>query len=106
MSSSLPLARQYPRGRRPPHPEVLASLKRLKRGVMPRAMNAPASWDSVEKGWVGPVKDQGQCGSCWDFSGTGICEIAGNVASVGGGPNSFVLSEQYTLDCYGNGGCN
>jgi len=25
---------------------------------------------------------------------------------IGGGPNTFILSEQYTLSCYQNGGCN
>lgn len=62
-------------------------------------------FDSRHFGWVGPVKNQGQCGSCWDFSGTGIVEIAYNKAGVGGGPNSFILSEQYTLSCGRNGGC-
>lgn len=62
-------------------------------------------WDSRAHGWVGPVKNQGQCGSCWDFSGTGIVEIAYNKAGVGGGPDRFILSEQYTLSCGKNGGC-
>ena len=44
--------------------------------------------------------------SCWDFSGTGTVEIAYNKAGIGGGPNTFILSEQYTLDCGNNGGCN
>src|SRR5271157_5046685 len=65
----------------------------------------PSQWDSVSLGWVGPVKDQGNCGSCWDFSGTGVIEIAYNKASIGGGPNEFILSEEYTLDCGSNGGC-
>lgn len=65
----------------------------------------PATWDSRTLGWVGPVKDQGNCGSCWDHSGTGIIEIAYNKAGVGGGPNSMILSEEYTLSCYRNGGC-
>jgi C1A family cysteine protease len=86
---------------------VLAALKRLKRNVRPITLGSlPASWDSVAMGYVGPVKNQGGCGSCWNFSGTGICEIAGNVAGIGGGPNSFILAEQYTMDCYGSGGCN
>jgi C1A family cysteine protease len=71
---------------------------------LPRAL--AASWDSRTLGWVGPVKDQGQCGSCWDFSGTGVVEIAYNKAGIGGGAGTFVLSEEYTLDCGQNGGCN
>lgn len=65
----------------------------------------PSSFDAVAMGWVGPVKNQGQCGSCWDFSGTGVVEIAYNKAGVGGGPNTFILSEEYTLSCGRNGGC-
>jgi C1A family cysteine protease len=69
------------------------------------AIPPPAQWDSRAHNWVGPIKDQEQCGSCWDFSGTGIVEIAYNKAGVGGGPGTFILSEQYTLSCYHNGGC-
>lgn len=65
----------------------------------------PSSWDSCAKGWVGPIKDQASCGSCWDYSGTGTVEIAYNVAGAGGGPDKLILSEQYTLDCGRNGGC-
>jgi hypothetical protein len=65
----------------------------------------PTSWDSRTHGWVGPIKNQAQCGSCWDFSGTGVCEVAYNKAGVGGGPTVFVLSEEYSLDCGQNGGC-
>lgn len=71
-----------------------------------RQLPLPAAWDSRALGWVGPIKDQSNCGSCWDFSGTGVVEIAFNKAGVGGGPNEFILSEQYTLGCGRNGGCN
>jgi C1A family cysteine protease len=71
-----------------------------------KARPAPSNWDSRTHSIVGPVKDQGECGSCWDFSGTGIIEIAFNKAGVGGGPKHFILSEEYSLSCYRSGRCN
>ena len=96
------------RGRREPKNLLhLIRLSHLRHGAMLQALPRvpPTSWDSRTHGWVGPIKNQAQCGSCWDFSGTGVCEVAYNKAGVGGGPTVFVLSEEYSLDCGQNGGC-
>jgi len=66
----------------------------------------PASVDWTLYGYVTPVKDQGQCGSCWAFAATGALECT--YAKRWGAKYLTSLSEQQLVDCtttYGNYAC-
>jgi C1A family cysteine protease len=107
-----PKAKKAPfkRGRGRIAPKNLQALRALARLRHPNLIrNLPnataASYDSRTLGIVPPIEDQGQCGSCWDFSGTEVVEVALIKAGYGKADGSFALSQQYTLDCGQNGGC-
>jgi C1A family cysteine protease len=64
---------------------------------------APTTFDWRTKGATTPVKDQGQCGSCWAFSATENIESVWQIA----GNNLPTLGPQQIVDCdKANYGCS
>lgn len=67
----------------------------------------PTAFDCRDKGWVLPVGDQGNCGSCYLYS-----TIYGTLTSTfvragyGKADGSFVMSVQFGMDCHDFGDCN
>ena len=86
-------------GEYPSH--VRAILDTLRPDPADLARDYPAVWDWRDMEGVTPVKNQGSCGSCWDFAATGATE--GNLRVREG--VVLDLSEQQGLDCndYGSG---
>ena len=56
---------------------------------------APDSWNWIDQGVLGPIKDQGYCGSCWAFSTMGNIEALNTMKTK----EYIALSEQQLVDC-------
>jgi len=66
----------------------------------------PDSVDWRTKGVVGPVENEGECGSCWAFV---TSESIASACAIKSGKPLVLLSVQQIIDCsgdYGNEGCN
>ncbi|CAL2251950.1 unnamed protein product [Prunus armeniaca] len=57
--------------------------------------DAPPSVDWREKGAVTPIKDQGKCGCCWEFSAVAATEGVNQLRTG----NLIPLSDQELVDC-------
>ncbi|KAG8064015.1 hypothetical protein GUJ93_ZPchr0004g39216 [Zizania palustris] len=80
--------------RRGSPPELAAGSEPHEAPILPTD-GLPTDFDWREHGAVGPVKDQGSCGSCWSFSTSGALEGAHYLATG----KLEVLSEQQMVDC-------
>jgi cathepsin F len=74
--------------------------------LKPKNIEAPNVFDWRDNGAVTPVKDQGQCGSCWAFSVTENVESMW-ILSKKSDNKTLRLSEQQVVDCdTSDGGCD
>ncbi|KAI8432847.1 hypothetical protein MSG28_013778 [Choristoneura fumiferana] len=96
------------RGRRPPSgPSKALPFPYTAEEIERMSQNIPEHFDWRLYGAVTPVKDQGQCGSCWAFSAVGAVE--GALFLRDGSEQVVRLSEQALVDCsngFHNMGCN
>ena len=82
---------------------ILNTIKFDKVNVQKRN-DLPENFNWMDQQALGPIKDQGSCGSCWAFSTVANIEGLYKVKKN----ETYILSEQNLVDCDDNGdqGCN
>jgi len=79
------------------------SLSDVNLGSVPEFATLDDEVDWVKNGAVNPIKNQGQCGSCWAFSTVGTLESAYQIAAG----KLYSFAEQQLVDCdRNNDGCS
>jgi len=71
----------------------------FQRSILPNKGAVPSTYDWRSQNKVTPVKDQGQCGSCWAFSVVENIESIWMIAKGITGDQMTPLSEQEIVDC-------
>jgi len=71
------------------------SLSDVNLGTMEEVAVTEDAIDWTTKGAVNPIKNQGQCGSCWAFSTVGTLESAYQISTG----KLYSLAEQQLVDC-------
>ncbi len=74
---------------------------------LPKMKDLPqiVDWRNNSGNWVTPVRNQGSCGSCWDFSAVAQVESWWKIFNAN--TDSMIdLSEQFILSCSETGSCN
>ncbi len=85
--------------RPPPFAPVLRRVEPSKTRALLRSGGdaLPAKWDSREKGWISPVRNQGDVGTCWTFAAYAVLEA--QLLKAGKGEHDF--SEKNMANLHG-----
>ena len=63
-----------------------------------------ATYDGINGNWTSPVKDQGNCGSCWAFAAVGVAESSINISNDNPALDVDLAEEYLVSDCETYGG--